>query len=63
MTCPRCDHLSAELSYLRSVLQQIAERTLQRDLNRLAHEALGHVPNPQTVRMLAELKQETGRPA
>jgi hypothetical protein len=43
---------------MRAALQEIAHRTIQRDLNRLAHEALGHEHNPVTVRLLAEIEIE-----
>jgi hypothetical protein len=50
--------LAAENARMRAALEEIAERTLQRDLNRLAHQALGHEPNPFTVRLLAEIERE-----
>lgn len=50
--------LLAENRRMRAALQEIALRTMQRDLNALAHQALGHQPNPWTVRLLAELERE-----
>jgi hypothetical protein len=52
------EDLAAENARLREALQQIAERTMQADLNRLAHAALGHRPRPFTLLLLAELRRE-----
>lgn len=43
---------------MRAALEEIAKRTIQRDLNRLAHAALGHRPNPLTAQLLAEIEAE-----
>lgn len=50
--------LHEENARLRRALEEIARRTLQADLNRLAHEALGHVHNPTTVRLMAEVERD-----
>ncbi len=50
--------LAADCQRMRAALTQIASRTMQRDLNQLAHQALGHQPNPWTVRMLTEIERE-----
>lgn len=49
--------LSAENRILRAALLEIAHRTMQAPLNRLAHQALGHEPNPHTVALLAQTKE------
>lgn len=43
---------------MRSALERIAWTTRSATTNQIAHEGLGHQPNPHTERMLAELKQE-----
>lgn len=53
--------LLAENERMRQALEEVALRTVQRDLNKIAHLALGHQPNPHTVRLLAELEQEARR--
>jgi hypothetical protein len=55
---PEIVRLVADNERMRAALQEIAHRTIQRDLNRLAHEALGHAHNPVTVRLLAEIEIE-----
>ncbi|MEV8638926.1 hypothetical protein AB0395_45455 [Streptosporangium sp. NPDC051023] len=50
--------LSAENRIMRVALEEIAHRTIQAPLNRLAHAALGHQPNPQTTQLLAEIDQD-----
>lgn len=52
------ERLMAENARMRRALEEIAERTVQRDLNRLAHKALGHELNPRTVQLLAEIDRE-----
>ncbi|WP_084963340.1 hypothetical protein [Thermoactinospora rubra] len=42
----------------RKALEEIARRTIQRDLNRLAHAALGHQPNPSTQLLMDEINHE-----
>ncbi len=44
--------LTGDCQRMREALEEIALRTVQRDLNALAHQALGHEPNPWTVRLL-----------
>lgn len=44
----------ARIDELEEALEEIAHRTLQRDLNQLAHQALGHQPNPHTLELLAD---------
>jgi DeoR/GlpR family transcriptional regulator of sugar metabolism len=51
-------HLVAENARMRAALQEIAERTIQRDLNRLAHEALGHETHPFTVLLMSEIDRD-----
>jgi hypothetical protein len=52
------EDLVAENRRLREALEEIAWRTIQRDLNRIARAALGHPDDPMTVRLLAELERE-----
>jgi DeoR/GlpR family transcriptional regulator of sugar metabolism len=52
------ERLTAENVRMRAALKEIAERTIQRDLNRLAHEALGHEPHPFTVLLMSEIDRE-----
>lgn len=44
----------ARIAELEDVLEEIAHRTLQRDLNQLAHQALGHRHHPHTLDLLAD---------
>lgn len=48
----------ARVDELERFVREVAERTVQRDLNREAHRLLGHEPNPLTVQLLAELAEE-----
>lgn len=50
--------LAAENERMRGALEEIARRTMQAPLNRIAHAALGHRESPLTVRLLAELEWE-----
>lgn len=50
--------LSEENQRMRSALEEVALRTIQRDLNRVARAALGEELNPHTVRLLSELERE-----
>lgn len=50
--------LAAENRILRAALLEIAHRTMQAPLNRLAHQALGHKPNPHTTQLLAEITHD-----
>lgn len=52
------ERLAAENARMRTALQEIAERTIQRDLNRLAHEALGQEVHPFTVLLMSEIDRE-----
>lgn len=52
------EHLISDNARMRAALEEIAERTIQRDLNRIAHEALGHEPNLFTVQLMAEIDRE-----
>ncbi|MEU6725562.1 hypothetical protein ABZ917_17790 [Nonomuraea wenchangensis] len=52
------ERLMAENARMREALEEIAERTIQRDLNRLAHAALGHRPYPFTLLLMSELDRE-----
>ncbi|GAA0402743.1 hypothetical protein GCM10009530_63390 [Microbispora corallina] len=44
----------SRIAELEHALREIARRTIQRDLNQLAHAALGHTPNAHTVALLAD---------
>ncbi len=46
--------LAEERDRMRAALEEIALRTIQRDLSYLARAALGQKPNPWTVRLLEE---------
>lgn len=52
------ERLISDNARMRAALEEIAERTIQRDLNRIAHEALGDEPNPHTVQLMAEIDRE-----
>lgn len=53
--------LSAENRILRVALLEIAHRTMQAPLNRLAYQALGHESNPHTTQLLAEITHDRRR--
>ncbi|WP_433364232.1 hypothetical protein [Streptosporangium sp. CA-115845] len=50
--------LTRENTRMRAALEQIAHTTMQAPLNRLAHQALGHEPNPYTVELLADIESD-----
>ncbi|MEO3856143.1 hypothetical protein [Acrocarpospora sp. B8E8] len=52
------DRLRARVDELEKALAEIAETTSCLRSNRLAHKALGHVPNPHTVRLMAEIEAD-----
>ncbi len=51
--------LADEVERMREALEEIALRTIQRDLSYLARAALGQKPNPYTARLREELGRET----
>lgn len=50
--------LEAENARLRAALEEIAYRTYSSHICRIAHDALGHQPNPVTVQLMAEIERE-----